>query len=156
LYKARAARSWPQNEGGADAACRSAAEVYSWRELFREAQAMGRLALAAAVVLAAATPALAQQTVYNGGSTDYRPNSSLSSNGHVQSAEQGLDAQFRKIDLNHDGMISRFEWNVAGMLVTDFANLDANRDGKVSADEWGGALAATSDAKADKAKVSKK
>jgi hypothetical protein len=43
-------------------------------------------------------------------------------------AGAGPDAAFRKLDLNHDGVVA----------VAEFARLDANRDGVISATEYRG------------------
>ena len=112
---------------------------------------MRRLFLAA-LAAAAATPALAQMNTYNGGSANYSPNAALGTSQDVQSANSSLAKQFARIDISHNGLITRGEWGAAGLFTPDFDKLDADRDNKVSLAEWSGALAGTSSHKDDVAR----
>jgi hypothetical protein len=115
---------------------------------------MRSLILAAALALAA-TPALAQMNSFNGGSTDYRPSAALGSSQDVQSSTSSLAKQFGRIDISHNGLITRGEWGAAGLFSPDFDKLDYDHDNKVSLAEWSGGLAGTSNHKDDVAKRGK-
>lgn len=115
---------------------------------------MKRLVLAAAAALAA-TPALAQLNTYNGGSANYSPNASLGTSQDVQSANSSLEQQFKRIDISHNGLITRGEWGAAGLFSPDFDKLDADRDGKLSLPEWSGGLAGRSNHRDDVARRGK-
>lgn len=111
---------------------------------------MRPLILAAAMVLATTVPALAQPTVYNGGSANYRPNSALGSSQDVQNSVTSLEKQFKKIDLSHNGLITRGEWGAASLYSPDFDKLDFDHDGRLSLDEWSGRAPSAATASADK------
>jgi hypothetical protein len=109
---------------------------------------MIRLILAAAALLTS-TPAMAQMTTYNGGSANYPPMAALGTSQNVQSANSSLAKQFGRIDISHNGLITRGEWGAAGMFSPDFDKLDADKDNKVSLPEWSGGLAGRSNHKDD-------
>ncbi|OYX34713.1 MAG: hypothetical protein B7Y99_04980 [Caulobacterales bacterium 32-69-10] len=111
-----------------------------------------RLQLLAAVIGLAATPAAAQMTTFNGGSANYSPNAALGTSQDVQSANISLAKQFARIDISHNGLITRGEWGAAGLFSPDFAKLDSDRDNKVSLAEWSGGLAGRSSHKDDVAR----
>lgn len=115
---------------------------------------MRSLVLAALAVFTA-TPALAQMNTFNGGSTDYRPSAALGGSQDVQSANSSLAKQFGKIDISHNGLITRGEWGAAGLFSPDFDKLDYDHDNKVSLAEWSGGLAGRSNHKDDVAKRDK-
>lgn len=110
---------------------------------------MRALILAGAVALAAA-PALAQSTVYNGGSANYRPNASLGTSQDVRSSVSSLEQQFKRIDISHNGMITRGEWGAAGLYSPDFDKLDFDHDGRLTLDEWSGRRISVTTASTDK------
>lgn len=57
-----------------------------------------------------------------------------------QTPEQ-IEAQFKAMDTNKDGGISKDEWTAAGRPEQVFARLDANGDGKITLDEMKAAAA---------------
>ncbi len=64
----------------------------------------------------------------------------MNNNGRVEQAEwHGSLAEFRRLDTNRDGVLSRFEV-VGGQESSDtyneFAGLDYNRDGSIDRNEW--------------------
>lgn len=105
--------------------------------------------LLAAAALLAATPALAQMNTFNGGSANYAPTASLGTSQDVQSANASLEKQFGRIDISHNGLITRGEWGAAGLFSPDFDKLDGDRDNKISLAEWSGGLAGRSNHRDD-------
>ena len=54
----------------------------------------------------------------------------------LEKAEDEVD-EFDMIDSNHDGKISRKEWEEAGKDAEEFGELDSNGDDVISRAEWG-------------------
>ncbi len=115
---------------------------------------MKNLVLAVAGLLVA-SPALAQMTTFNGGSANYPPMAALGTSQNVQSASSSLAQQFRRIDISHNGLITRGEWGAAGLFSPDFDKLDADRDNKLSLPEWTAGLQGRSNHKDDQARSGK-
>ena len=51
-----------------------------------------------------------------------------------QTPEQ-IEANFKQMDTNKDGSVSKEEWAAAGRREQGFARFDANSDGKITLDE---------------------
>lgn len=51
-----------------------------------------------------------------------------------QTPEQ-IEANFKQMDTNHDGAITKDEWTAAGRREQGFARFDQNGDGKITLDE---------------------